>query len=301
MPSRSDDVNVCENHQTHSVELKKNDCQSSAVPDSDGQGDSVVGSKEEHLSCLFLPPTAKKRKTDIGGEAQRRETIVGGEAELEGEWKAEQKVESTELTLKDGPRPPLDTAQRASSSHSCSSLSSSPLPSPSSLPPSSLSSFCSSSASTFRSFSGSGVFSSSALASFERILHLLSRVSHLEDPSTQLFGPPIRAAAATAAEDDSASFPVGVSSGPSSCVVATLLAACQATRHPRCLRIVERVLRKKLCFRSIIEKKIPGNFFVGMWARGGAELSLRSFVCQMMQNLCLWFDFASVESKRNDN
>ena len=83
------------------------------------------------------------------------------------------------------------------------SSSSSPLPStshhPSSMiPPLSPAMSCSSSVSCYSAFSSASLFSSSTLAAapsfsiassstFERILHLFSRISHLEDPSVHLF------------------------------------------------------------------------------------------------------------------
>ena len=105
--------------------------------------------------------------------------------------------------------------ERSTRKDSCSSLpnsltpvgdtlssSSSPLPStyhhPSMIPPLSPAMSCSSSVSCYSAFSSASLFSSSTLAAapsfsiassstFERILHLFSRISHLEDPSVHLF------------------------------------------------------------------------------------------------------------------
>ena len=101
------------------------------------------------------------------------------------------------------------------------------------------------------------------------IFHLISRISHFDDPSPFLFGRQKRTETKSTGDEDDDSVDASMSgdsnensfpaANPPRAIVPVLVEVAAQTRHPRCLRILERIFKNELCFKQIIDMDLPGR------------------------------------------
>lgn len=99
------------------------------------------------------------------------------------------------------------------------------------------------------------------------IFHLISRISHFDDPSPFLFGRQKRTETKSTGDEDDNSVDASMSgdsnensfpaANPPRAIVPVLVEVAAQTRHPRCLRILERIFKNELCFKQIIDMDLP--------------------------------------------